>query len=64
MISGGSRSFAKGEGQLLFQSRKFQNWVWPVLFMEKYVRVQPPSPPPFDPPLISLIKAANVDSTV
>ena len=35
MISGGSGSFAKGEGQLLFQSRKFQKWVWSVLFMEK-----------------------------
>ena len=35
MISGGSRSFAKGQGQLLFQSRKFQKWVWSVLFMEK-----------------------------
>ena len=45
MISGGSRSFAKGEGQLLFQSRKFKKWVWSVLFMENQVRVQPQAPP-------------------
>ena len=43
MISGGSRDFAKREGQLLFQSRKFQKWVWSVLFIEKLVRVQAPS---------------------
>ena len=33
MISGGSRSFAIRERQVLFQSRKFQKWVWSVLFM-------------------------------
>ena len=63
MISSVSGSFAKGEGQLLFQSRKFQKWVWSVLFMEKYVRVQPQAPL-LDPPLMSLIEVANVDSTV
>ena len=57
MISGGSRSFAKGEGQLLFQSRKFQKWVWSVLGFR-------PQASPLDPPLVSLIKVANVDSTV
>ena len=35
VISGGCRSFAKGGGQLLFQQRKFQKWVWSVMFVEK-----------------------------
>ena len=35
MISGGSGSFAAGEGQLLFQSKKIKKWVWSVLFREK-----------------------------
>ena len=59
MISVGSRSFAMRKRQVLFQSRKFQKWVWSVLFMEKLVRVEPKDSP-LDPALASLIEVANI----
>ena len=66
MISGGSRSFAKGEGQLLFQPRNFKNgfdlfqkWIWSV-----YGEIRggsDPQVPPLNPPLV--IEVTSVDST-
>ena len=63
MISGESRRFDAGEGRLLFQSRKFQKWVWSVLFMDR--EIYEGSGPKFslDPPLLSLMEVANVDYT-
>ena len=64
MISGGSRRFDAGEGQLLFQSRKFQKWVWSVLFMDQEIYEGSGPKLPLDPPYVSLMEVANVDSTV
>ena len=63
MISGGSRRFDAGEGQLLFQSREFQNWVWSVLFMDREIYESSGPKLPLDPRLVSLMEVANVDST-
>ena len=64
MISGGSRRFDAGEGQLLFQSGKFQKWVWSVLFMDQETYEGSGPKLPLDPLLLSLMEVANVDSTV
>ena len=53
-----------GEGQLLFQLRKFQKWVWSVLFMDREIYEGSGRKLPLDPPLVSLMEVANVDSTV
>ena len=64
MISGGSGRFDAGEGQLLFQSRKFQKWEWSVLFMDQEIFEGSGPKLPLDPPLVSLMEVSNVDSTV
>ena len=64
MISGGSRRFDAGEGQLLFQSTKFQKWVWSVLFMVREIYEGSGPKLPLDPPLVSLLEVSNVDSAV
>ena len=48
MISGGSRSFAVGEGKLLFQSRKFQNGYGLYCLWRNKGSAEAP---PLDPPL-------------
>ena len=45
MISGGSRSFAKGERQLLFQSRKFQKMGMVCIIYGEIGEGQAPSSP-------------------
>ena len=64
MISGRSERFDAGEEQLLFQSRKFQKWVWSVLLMDREIYESSGPKLPLDPPLVSLMEVANVDSTV
>ena len=64
MINRGSGSFAKGEGQLLFQSRKFKKWVIGLYYLWRNKWGFRPQAPPLDPPLMSLIEVANVDSAV
>ena len=64
MISGGSRRFDAGAGQLLFQLRKFQKWVLSVLSMDREIYEGSGPKLPLDPPLASLMEVANVDSIV
>ena len=56
MISGGSGRFDAGEGELLFQLRKFQKWVWSVLFMDQEIYEGSGPKLPLDPLLVSLME--------
>ena len=63
MISGGSRGYAEREAQPLFQSKNFKNGYGPYYLWRNKWGFRPQAPS-LDPPIVSLIEVANVDSTV
>ena len=61
MISGRSRSFAKGEGQIIVSIKKsLKMGIVGIVYGDISVGFRP-QVPPLDPPLV--IEVANVDST-
>ena len=63
MISGRSRSFAAGEGEIIVSIQKISKMGMVCIV---YGEISQGSGPklPLNPPLVSLMEVANVDSTV
>ena len=64
MISGGSGRFAKGEGAIIVSIKKISKMSMVCIIYGEISEGSGPKLPPLDPPLVSLIEVANVDSTV
>ena len=63
MISGGSRNLLRGKGNYCFNQENSKMGMVCIIYGE-ISEGSGPKLPPLDTPLVSLIKVANVDSTV